>query len=70
MALKRAIALDSENSSYHLQLGRALLKAGRTHAANAEIARGQALASEVPASQMQALSRDQAGDASPTRSPK
>jgi tetratricopeptide (TPR) repeat protein len=59
-ALRRAIAIDGENSSYHYQLGRALFKAGHSREANTEIARGRALGAEVMQGQMQALSRDAA----------
>jgi Flp pilus assembly protein TadD len=58
-AFRRAIALDGKNGSYHFQLSRALLSAGRGREANTEIERARTLMNAAPEGQMGALSRDQ-----------
>jgi tetratricopeptide (TPR) repeat protein len=58
-ALRRAVALDKGNGSYHLQLGRALLLAGQHAEADAEAAKARQLVSDAPERPMEVLSRDQ-----------
>jgi tetratricopeptide (TPR) repeat protein len=65
-AFRRAIALDPKNSSYHYQLGRAYLKAGRRHDASAEMARARALMVDLAEGQMEAFSRDRGTEAVPS----
>jgi hypothetical protein len=56
------IALDPQNSSYHYQLGRAYLKAGRHDEAYAEMERARSQTDQPPEGKMEALSKDQNAD--------
>jgi tetratricopeptide (TPR) repeat protein len=67
-AFRRAVALDDKNGSYHLQLGRALLRAGHRAEANAEAARARVLVSDVPERQTEVLTRDQSTLRAPVES--
>jgi Flp pilus assembly protein TadD len=62
--LKRAIALSPSTGSYHYELGRAYLKAGRRAEAHEELERARTLDSEEPRGKMQAFSKDQQAGAS------
>jgi len=58
--LKKAIALSPSVGTYHYQLGRAYLKAGRRVEAHAEMERARVLITEEPPQgKMQAFSNDQ-----------
>jgi tetratricopeptide (TPR) repeat protein len=57
-SLKRAIALDDNNGSYHVQLSRALTGAGKRKQADAEMARARVLMTRPPDGTMEVLSRD------------
>ena len=58
-AFKRAVALDSGNSSYYFQLGRVLVRAGRPREAKEALARARTLNSAEHQGQMRALSLEQ-----------
>jgi tetratricopeptide (TPR) repeat protein len=67
-AFRRAVALDDKNGSYHLQLGRALLRAGHRVEASAEVARARVLVSNVPERQTEVLTRDHRTPGAPAES--
>ena len=67
-AFRRAVVLDDKNGSYHLQLGRALLRAGHRVEASAEVARARVLVSDVPERQTEVLTLDHRTPGAPAES--